>query len=102
MLPRAALGIGRTDPEACPAVGPADRFRILVGDLEAKEGEQLPVEGFRPRIVADPDHQVVDTDDAHHAALLPIASAAKRGGQGRGVANNPAPTSPTLPRPVEG
>ena len=69
VLVLAALGIGRADPEPRLAVGPADRVVVFVRDLEAEELEQPAVEGLRLLVVADPDHQVIDPDDAHHAVL---------------------------------
>src|SRR5882672_1826193 len=54
--------LGRRDPVARLAVGPADRVGILVRDLEAQELEQPAVEGLGLLIVADPDRDVIDTD----------------------------------------
>src|SRR3954470_16765782 len=58
------LRIRRADPEQGLAVAPADGILVLLGHLEAEEVEQFAVElpGFF--IVADPDHQMIDADDA--------------------------------------
>ena len=73
VLVRAALGIGRADPEPRLAVGPADRVLVFIRDLEAEELEQPAVEGLRLLVVADPDHQVIDPNDAYHAVLPVLA-----------------------------
>ena len=44
----APIGVGRTDPEARLAVGPANRVLVFVGDLEAQECEQPAVELLGP------------------------------------------------------
>src|SRR4051812_39646629 len=64
--------LGRGDPVAGLAVGPADRLRILVGDLEAQELEELRVEGLGLLVIADPDRDVVNADDLRngHGFLL--------------------------------
>jgi len=63
MLVLAALRVGGADPEPRVAVGPADRFVVLVGDIEAEKRKQAAVEILGPRIVADADDEVID---AHH------------------------------------
>src|SRR3954452_9697193 len=68
----AALRLG--DPVAGPAIGPADRAAVILGDLEAQEAEQLRIEGLGLRIVPDPDGDMVNTDDFRngHGFLLSL------------------------------
>lgn len=70
MLMLTTLGVGRPDPEPGLAVGPADGVAVFIRNLESKEREQPAVKGFRQRIVADPDDDVVNADDAR--LLFPI------------------------------
>ena len=66
IFPLSALRVGGGDPEQRLAIAPAGNIRVIVFESEAEKAEQLAVEFFRAREIADAEDEMIDADDAWH------------------------------------